>query len=61
MSKQIFKIAEMLLTQTMRENYNCYSKLKYLYHFISIGNCSFPEFFPKVISFDGENTLKITY
>jgi len=35
MSKQIFEIAGMLFTQTKIENYNCYSKIKYLYHFIN--------------------------
>jgi len=30
MSKQIFKIAEMLFTRTKIENYNCYSRIKYL-------------------------------
>jgi len=35
-SKQIFKIAEMLFTQTKIQNYNCYSKIKYLYHFLNI-------------------------
>jgi len=52
-SKQIFKSAEMLFTETKIENDkygrgdNCYSKIKYLYHFINIEKDTFQTYSQK--------------